>query len=257
MTLEANKKDNSASSTNSDSSLSCRKIHRGAQEGKSWYLAQNFTRTTAFVLTTLSVILCFAMLMSNLLATKLWHIGPIYLDGGFILFPLVYVITDVLVELFYRRVANAIVFGCCILNVIGFFCLQLTTILPAMDGTTEIELIGALGLSARIMIASAIATAISTVVNNQIYDRMRLYESSHACTQREIRRRAWWSSFFAHIPDSCFFTFAAFGGLTDFQNLVHLAITSYLSAIVVEFALLPITGLVASRLRTLLNNSEE
>lgn len=235
-----------------------REIHEGADRGISPLLTQPSVRYNAITIALLSLILSGCMCMSNILATKVWAIGPIILDGGFILFPLTYVITDILVELYYRRVADFIVICCCIVNLVAFFALKLTALLPPAPGVMQVEPSQALGLSSRIMIASAIGTVISTIVNNYIYDRMRRYKSEHATSKQAIQRRAWVSSFFAHIPDSALFTFLAFAGYATFPTLAHQFLTSYLSGLAVETVLMLLfTGRVAHSLRKYLSQIQD
>ncbi len=235
-----------------------REIHADADQGISPLLAQPSVRYNAITIALLSLILSGCMCMSNILATKVWALGPIILDGGFILFPLTYVITDILVELYYRRVANFIVICCCLVNLIAFFALKLTAFLPPAPGVMHVEPSQALGLSSRIMIASVIGTVVSTIVNNYIYDRMRRYKSRHAVSKQAITRRAWVSSFFAHIPDSALFTFLAFAGYASLPALAHQFLTSYLAGMVVETVLtLLFTGRIAHSLRQSLSHLQD
>lgn len=235
-----------------------REIHEGADKGISPLLAQPSVRYNVITIALLSLILSGCMCMSNILATKVWALGPIILDGGFILFPLTYVITDILVELYYRRVANFIVICCCAVNLIAFFALKLTALLPPAPGVMHVEPSQALGLSSRIMIASVIGTIVSTIVNNYIYDRMRRYKSRRAVSKQAITRRAWVSSFFAHIPDSALFTFLAFAGYATLPTLAHQFFTSYLAGMVVETILtLLLTGRIAHSLRKYLSQIQD
>lgn len=208
-------------------------------------LKQPTFRNAAVILAILSLTLSCTMCMSNILAAKLWCLGPIRLDGGFILFPLTYVITDILVELFYRKVANLIIICCCAINTLAFIALNLTAYLPATPGVTNVEPSAVLGLSANIMAASALATLASAFVNNHIYDHMRRYKATRTVSQKAIKRRAWWSSFIAHIPDSLFFTLLAFSSLADIPALCYQMATSYLAGLAIETIFLPVTGYIA------------
>ena len=72
-----------------------------------------------------------ALLISNIAATKLVALGPLILDGGAVLFPLVYIFDDVMTEVYgYRRARRAIwtAFGVMLLA-IG--CFTLVRYLPA------------------------------------------------------------------------------------------------------------------------------
>jgi len=189
--------------------------------------------------------------MSNICAVKIWQIGPIILDGGFLLFPVTYVVTDILVELFYREYANRVTSWCCIINVICFLFLKFTSLLPASPSADQVDISSALGLSSRIFIASVIATLVSSRINNYVYDRLRRYTRGNI----GVLLRTWVSSFFAHIPDSGLFTFIAFAGRqSTISGLCQQAFTSYLLAFVVETALMPLTVLLSIHLRRKITN---
>lgn len=197
------------------------------------------TRLGANYLTILCLILGCAMCMSNICAVKIWHIGPIILDGGIFLFPATYVVTDVLVGLFYRRYANKVINWCCAVNIACFLVLQLTSKLPAAPGTDQVDIASALGLSSRIFIASVISMIISSRVNNRIYDWIRVRTLNN---KRGIFTRSWVSSLVAHAPDSFIFTFLAFAGRqSSLGGLLQQAFTSYAMAFVVESLLMPVT----------------
>lgn len=204
------------------------------------------TRRGANYLTLLCLCLGCAMCMSNICAVKIWQVGPFILDGGFLLFPITYVVTDVLVELFYRRYANRVVLWSCLVNAVCFLFLRLTSLLPASPTADQIDITNALGLSSRIFIASIVATIVSSRINNRVYDYLR----PHTQGKPGICIRAWISSFFAHLLDSGIFTFLAFAGRqSSFQSLCQQALTSYLSAFAVETALMPITVFLSAYLR--------
>lgn len=205
------------------------------------------TRLAANYLSILCLVLGCAMCMSNICAVKIWQIGPIILDGGFFLFPITYVITDVLVELFYRKYANRVITWCCLVNLGCFAVLQLTSWLPAAPGTDQIDIASALGLSGRVFLASVVATFVSSRVNNLLYDYLRPYTNG----KQGICLRAWASSFLAHIPDSVIFTVLAFANRqSTLQGLCQQSVTSYLSAFAVETALMPLTVAISVHLLT-------
>lgn len=74
--------------------------------------------------TPLVVVFVVVFLISNINATKGVEIGPFVLDGAFFLFPLAYVVGDVLSECFgFRATRRAIFlgFGCMLLAVVAFY----------------------------------------------------------------------------------------------------------------------------------------
>lgn len=211
------------------------------------------SRHGANYLTILCLILGCATCMSNICAVKIWQIGPIILDGGFLLFPITYVVTDVLVEIFYKQYTNRLITWCCAVNVVCFLFLKLTSLLPAAPGADRIDISSALGLSSRIFVASVIAMLISSRVNNYVYDRLRPFTTGKV----GLFLRAWVSSFIAHIPDSIIFTTIAFAGRqSTFGGLCQQALTSCLSAFVIETILMPVTVLLQLYLHHKIKNAK-
>lgn len=84
------------------------------------------------VLAYLSIALGCFMLLANIVAAKIWHAGPIVLPGDLILFPLVYIIGDVLVTICRERTANRIERFICLINLVGLFSFMITNALPGV-----------------------------------------------------------------------------------------------------------------------------
>ncbi len=73
------------------------------------------------------------VIISNVTATKGVAFGPIITDGGFIVFPLTYVIGDVLSEVYgFKAARRAIVLGFA-MNVLAALAFWITVYLPAAD----------------------------------------------------------------------------------------------------------------------------
>jgi uncharacterized integral membrane protein (TIGR00697 family) len=73
------------------------------------------------------------VIISNVTATKGVAFGPVITDGGFIVFPLTYVIGDVLSEVYGFRPARRAVFLGFAMNVLAAFAFWVTIYLPAAD----------------------------------------------------------------------------------------------------------------------------
>ena len=73
------------------------------------------------------------VIISNVTATKGVAFGPIITDGGFIVFPLTYVIGDVLSEVYgFKAARRAIILGFS-MNVLAALAFWVTIYLPAAD----------------------------------------------------------------------------------------------------------------------------
>lgn len=80
----------------------------------------------------LSVVL---LIVSNIAATKLWDFfGIAVLDGGILTFPLVFVLSDVILEIWGEKRARYIIICGFLLNLLAVGFLGLVQVLPAGTG---------------------------------------------------------------------------------------------------------------------------
>ncbi len=97
---------------------------------------------------------CF-LLLSNIGATKLIEFGPILTDGGAILFPLTYILGDVLTEVYGLRGARRAIiagFAVSVLAALTFWLVQIAP--PAADWPNQAAFEAVLGFVPRIVLAS-------------------------------------------------------------------------------------------------------
>ena len=78
------------------------------------------------------------MILSNVLAAKIWgfSLGPLLVtfDAGLIIYPLTYVVGDLMIEIYGPRPANRLAWRCGALNLVAFVALWLADLLPAAPG---------------------------------------------------------------------------------------------------------------------------
>ena len=79
------------------------------------------------------------VIISNVTATKGVAFGPIITDGGFIVFPLTYVIGDVLSEVYGFKAARRAIFLGFAMNALAALAFWVTVYLPAADFYTNQE----------------------------------------------------------------------------------------------------------------------
>lgn len=206
------------------------------------------TLAISLALTILSLFLGCTMIASNILATKIWGCTWVTLDGGFLLFPLTYVIGDVLVELFHRKIANKIAIVCAAINVVVYIAFKLSDLLPDAPGVSNIALSAALGLSSPIIIGSTAAFIVSQMINNKVYDEMRDYTDP----DKQIWVRAWFSSLVSRFFDTVIFTVIAFWGRLGLFAMLRQGACAFIAGMIVETLLTPVTSKLARALRNAL-----
>lgn len=189
---------------------------------------------------------CFVsfLLLSNIAATKLIgvHLGPVGLvfDGGAILFPLTYILGDVLSEVYgFRAARRTIVLGF-IVQVIASLTFYLVQIAPAGPDYTNQEAFAAvLGVVPRFVAASIVGYLFGQLLNSYV-----LVAIKERFGEKRLWVRLLGSTLVGEAADTILFCVIAWVGVASFGTIVNLAIVGYLYKVGVEAVLLPLTYVV-------------
>ncbi|WP_304533517.1 queuosine precursor transporter [Faecalibaculum rodentium] len=161
-----------------------------------------------------------ALLISNLSAIKLWNLGGIAVDGGIVLFPLTYILSDLTVELFGKSLSRTVIYAGFLINLIAVFVFYAVIALPAYPGWNMQEAYAAvLGFSPRIIFGSLAGYLSSNLLNNWLFIRMK---NSDSAFSHSFIARALGSSALAHIVDSGVFETVAFLGVLPFREFAYI-----------------------------------
>lgn len=204
----------------------------------------NFKQKLLIYFATISV---GTLLISNLAAVKLWDFFGIAVDGGVILFPITYILGDLIVEFYGKKIAKYIVFAGFFVNIIAMIVFYIVIALPAYDGwDLQDAYTSVLGFTPRIIIGSLIAYVCSNLFNNYIFTKLK--NGKHIFS-RSFIARALGSSAFAHVIDSFIFETIAFLGVLSFQEFLIQAVFAYVIGMCFEVVFSPLEVVVANRLR--------
>jgi uncharacterized integral membrane protein (TIGR00697 family) len=180
------------------------------------------------------------LLISNIGATKLIAFGPFITDGGVFLFPLVYIIGDVLSEVYgWKAAKRAIIlaFAMSILAGFTFWLVQISP--PAADYEHQAAFEAVLGFVPRIVLASVLGFIIGQLLNAYVLVWIKERTSEGSLWFRLIGSTA-----IGQLADTLVFcTVAFYGILTGYEFLIYVAV-GYFYKTLVEVILLPITYLV-------------
>jgi len=177
------------------------------------------------------------LLLSNLGAVKLIEIGPIILDGGVFLFPLMYIFGDVLTEVYgykYARRAIWTGFGVMLLAVLSLTLVQYAP--PASFWENQAAFEATLGFLPRIVLASLAAYLVGSFVNAYILSRLKVRFAGKKLWLRLIG-----STFIGQLLDSTVFALVAFAGILGASEMVIFILVGWLLKTAVEIILLPVT----------------
>lgn len=190
------------------------------------------------------------IVLSNIGASKGVQLGPIITDGGFFLFPLAYIMGDVITEVYGFRAARRatlVGFAASALAVLTFWAI---IALPGFDddyGIAKQEALEvALGPVWQIVLASMVGFVAGQLSNAWVMSRMKARSQ-----ERGLVRRLMGSTGVGEAIDTILFcTIAATAiGITTISQWASYVFFGFLWKTLVEFAFVPLTRVIIGRLK--------
>ncbi len=205
------------------------------------------TKNTAQIM--IATLFIAVLLISNLVSTKLIGIPGIniIIDGGTILFPLAYILGDIITEVYGFRKAKLIIlcgFMSMLLMSLTVFIVQIAP--PAQEWGNQAAYEAILGIVPRIAIGSLIAYLVGEMLNSYVMAKMKT-----ASKGKYFWARALGSTAVAALVDTVIFSTIAFYGTIPLDALVGLIVTVYIIKMIVEVLVLPITYRIVRSLKKL------
>ena len=176
------------------------------------------------ILVVLATLFTTCLLVANIIAVKLVSIGGWVVPAGIIAYPLTFLFTDVITELYGRRIASKVVwvgFSANILMVMLVFGGKLLPPAPFWEGQPAYESI--LGMVPRIVLASMVAYLIS-----QHHDIFAFHFWREKTRARFLWLRNNASTMVSQALDTGVFITIAFWGTVPTGVLVNMLLTQYL-----------------------------
>ena len=184
-----------------------------------------------------SILFCVCLITANVLETKQISLGPANMTPGLIVFPVSYIINDVVCEVWgYGRTRMLIWLG----FAMNFFFVTMGAIADWIPGASywdgEEGFHQIFGLAPRIAGASFLAFICGSFINAYIMSRMKLSSNG-----RNFSLRAVLSTIGGEMTDSIIFFPLALGGVIPWEEMPSLVITQVTLKTVYEILVLPIT----------------
>jgi len=177
------------------------------------------------------------LLISNLSATKLIEIGPFILDGGAVLFPLVYIFGDILTEVYGYKYARRAIWTGFVVMLLAVFSFTIVRFLPAApDYTDQAAFEAVLGFFPRIVVASLAAYLVGSFVNSYVLAKLKVKTSGKRLWLRLVG-----STVAGEFLDTIVFGLVAFGGILSAPDMVGFILLGWGFKTVVEIIFLPLT----------------
>lgn len=205
---------------------------------------KNERPTLSLTLALMAILFNVCLIASNLFETKVFTLGNLTLTGGFIIFPISYILNDCIVEVWGFKKARLVIWTGFAMNFFVVAMAQIVRVLPPApfwDGGEHFDFIFA--MAPRVTIASLLAFLAGSTLNAWVMSRMKV-----ASKGKRFSLRAVVSSLVGETIDSLIFFPIAFGviGLAEMVKLMVIQVilkTSY------EVVILPITQWVVKKVK--------
>ena len=184
-----------------------------------------------------SILFCVCLITANVLETKQISLGPANMTAGLIVFPVSYILNDVVCEVWgYGRTRMLIWLG----FAMNFFFVMMGAIADWIPGASywdgEEGFHQIFGLAPRIAGASFLAFLCGSFINAYVMSKMKLSSAG-----RNFSYRAVMSTVFGELTDSVIFFPLALGGVIPWEEMPSLVITQVTLKTVYEIIVLPVT----------------
>lgn len=176
-----------------------------------------------------------SLIMMNILATKSIDIGLFTVTTGIFVSPIVFIVQDVITELFgYKKAKDMIMLGF-VMSVIATLLYQLAIwVEPSVVYANQEAFRTILKTTFRITIASLSAYTIGSLVNSRIMNRLKTHNDS-------LFVRAISSTIVGQFLDNLIFAFVAFYGVMPLSNVISMVIGGTLIEVAYEVIFYPVT----------------
>ena len=188
------------------------------------------------------------LLISNVTAVKTFSLGPINLPAAVLLFPVVYIVSDLLAEVYgFKKARSAIYLGFA-LNLFMVLYFTLAIVLPAGPFFGDQEAFATiLGSTPRMLIASLTAYFVGSTLNAKIMVSMR--DASRGTGGVALFCRCILSTLVGELCDSLIFITIAFLGSMPIKQILFMVVIQAAFKTVYEIVAFPLTNVIIKKVR--------
>ncbi|HHT13223.1 MAG TPA: queuosine precursor transporter [Propionibacterium sp.] len=191
---------------------------------------------------------CALLLISNVSAVKLIQFGPdvevfgfpvlpIITDGGAFLFPLTYILGDVLAEVYGMKGAKrAILIGFMVSILASLTFLVVGAAPPADDWGNQAAFEAVLGFVPRIVLASVLGYLAGQLLNAWVLVKLK-----QRTREGGLWARLLGSTVVGEAADTIIFCIVAFAGIITGGTLLNYILVGYIYKVLIEVIFMPVT----------------
>ena len=193
----------------------------------------------------LGMLFTVCLIVANIVGQKLIRVDGIDLTAGLLIFPVTYIINDLIAEVWGYRKMRLIIWNGFLLNFLAVLIFRISIWAPASPHfiyQRSFELI--LHNSERITVASFIAFLFGSFLNAYVMSKMKILQHG-----RHFSIRAVASTIVGEGADSLVFFTIAFSGILHPHHLMVLIMTQTVLKTAYEIIALPLTNFVVKRVK--------
>ncbi len=191
----------------------------------------------SFFFVAVATIFVTCLVVSNVIAVKLVMLGGLILPAAIVIFPVSYLLADVLTEVYGYRAARRMIWLGFFCNLLAVLAIYVGALLPAAgfwpDQAAYDKILGA---APRILAASFLAYLVGEFANTIIMSRLKV-----AMAGRHLWLRAIGSTLVGQGLDSAVFISIAFSGIMPTTILLGTIVTQWLVKSAYEALATPLT----------------
>lgn len=177
------------------------------------------------------------LLVSNLVAPKVTAVGPFRISGAQLMFPITYIFGDIFTEVYgyaaSRRAIWSAFFASALLAIIGMIAVALP---PAPEWHDQAAFATVFNFVPRLVVASLIAYWCGEFTNAFVMAKLKLLTKGKMLWVRTIG-----STVAGQFVDTVVVITLAMGGILETSALIRLIISGYLTKVLYEAVMTPVT----------------
>lgn len=205
---------------------------------------EDMTKTELYAI--LTGIFTASLIVSNIIAGKTFDFFSFTLPCGVVIFPVIYIVNDVLAEIYgYEKARKVIMLGF-FMNLVAVICYQITILLPApafFENSEAFSIV--LGSTFRLLVASFAAYLAGSLVNAKVMVYLKKWD------ENKLFFRCIVSTLFGEGLDAIVFIFIGFLGTMPLEALLLMIVAQALFKTVYEIIVYPLTRTVIFKVRKL------
>ena len=205
---------------------------------------EDMTKTELYAI--LTGIFTASLIVSNIIAGKTFDFFSFTLPCGVVIFPVIYIVNDVLAEIYgYEKARKVIILGF-LMNIVAVICYQITILLPApafFENSEAFSIV--LGSTFRLLVASFAAYLAGSLVNAKVMVYLKKWD------ENKLFFRCIVSTLFGEGLDAIVFIFIGFLGTMPLEALLLMIVAQALFKTIYEIIVYPLTRTVIIKIREL------